>query len=390
MTRQESQTIEVLRLPMALAVVCVHAVSLFPFLEAQTISFQTQCSWYNIVYCLLSERLVNLALPFFFMVSGFLFFQHLDQWSWEMYSNKLKHRIYTLLLPYLCWNILRILSSLFLCFLGAASMHSAWHAFMAWYDGKGGFLHMMWDCFEMNVDRVDWFGFANSSYLPVHMPMWFIRDLMVLSCISPLFFWPLRHWPKLSVFVMTFCLVSGVWIHLPGFSSFSAFYFCIGALLAIHRMHLFPSKTWSVVVLLIVWVISMLYLLNPLTDVGEKWVGLLSCLSVVCGLFAAMGLAGKMIGGKKLNLPTWLGPASFFVFSIHSMQFFLYYSPVQISAHVLMKVFGAETGSSLLIGILFTPMLAFFICMLLFFVMKRFCPWMLGLLTGKRFRIELL
>lgn len=384
MTRQESQTIDVLRLPMALAVVCVHAVSYFPNVEVPVMSFGIPESWCDYVYCLLTKRLVCLALPFFFLISGFLLFQRMDQWDWKTFSNKLKRRIFTLLLPYFCWNFLMILNFAFRCVIKEPNVSSAWQAFMDLYDKNGGFLHMMWDCFVLNVDREDWLGFANPSYLPVHMPMWFVRDLIVLSCLTPLLYWPLKHWPKLSVLALMFCLISGVWIHFPGFSSFSASYFCFGALLSIHRLSLFPVKTWAVVTLLLLGVFSMVYLLSPLVDNGEKWFGLLACSSVVFGLFAIMGLTGRIIGDKVLNLPSWLGQASFFIFSLHTLPIFLYFSPVQISAHISMKMISADTGFGVLFGFLFTLVLTFCICMTFFFIMKRFCPKMLSVLTGKR------
>lgn len=373
---------------MALAIICVHAVSQFPAAESAPASFSSWHAWYELAYVLLSERLVNVALPFFFLVSGFLFFQHMDKWDWTSYVDKLKRRRFSLLYPYLCWNLLMIVCTLVCCMYGS-SLSAGWQSFVDWFDRKGNLLSMLWCCNVISADRVDWLGFANPSYLPVHMPMWFVRDLIVLACLAPLFYWPLRRWPKVSVLLLLLCSMSGVWIHLPGFSPYSALYFGLGAALSIHRVRLFPTDRKWVGALLLFWIVGMAYMLYPLCDLGAVGFSLLSTASVISGVFALLALTGKCIGTRDLHLPKWIGSASFFVYSVHTLNVLIVYSPVQIVVRLLKSVFDFESGPGLLFGFLLTPLLTLGVCLVIFGVMKKLCPSVLGFLTGERSKKKL-
>ena len=48
------------------------------------------------------------AVPVFFIISGYFFFYQTKAFGKEAYSKKLRKRIKTLLIPYLLWNLLRV------------------------------------------------------------------------------------------------------------------------------------------------------------------------------------------------------------------------------------------------------------------------------------------
>ena len=43
--------------------------------------------------------LFSLAVPAFFMISGYLFFRNLEDWKYPVWKDKLKKRVYSLLIP---------------------------------------------------------------------------------------------------------------------------------------------------------------------------------------------------------------------------------------------------------------------------------------------------
>lgn len=55
------------------------------------------------VYRLFSWGLCTLAVPTFFMFSGYYFFTKLQEWDNRFYLSKLQKRTKTLLLPYVLW-----------------------------------------------------------------------------------------------------------------------------------------------------------------------------------------------------------------------------------------------------------------------------------------------
>lgn len=108
--KQISESISWLRFPLVLMVVFIHSSG---FGEFQTDSFNfsalADINLYDFLRILVSRILCQVAVPLFFIISGYLFYTKFDiqGWSWGIWIKKIKSRTYTLLIPYLSWNILR-------------------------------------------------------------------------------------------------------------------------------------------------------------------------------------------------------------------------------------------------------------------------------------------
>ena len=59
--------------------------------------------WINQSISFFVERIACLAVPGFFMCSGYLFYRNL---TWGNIPEKLKRRVYSLVIPFLIWNVL--------------------------------------------------------------------------------------------------------------------------------------------------------------------------------------------------------------------------------------------------------------------------------------------
>lgn len=64
------------------------------------------------------SRVTHIAVPTFFLISGFLFFVNFQEWSWEGYKKKMSSRVKTLLIPYVFWNIVPFLLMVIAMFAG--------------------------------------------------------------------------------------------------------------------------------------------------------------------------------------------------------------------------------------------------------------------------------
>ena len=73
------------------------------------------------------------------------------------------------------------------------------------------------------------------STSPANVPMWFIRDLMVIVLFSPLVYYSVRK-SGLFLIVLLLCYIFNVWIPLSGFSVTSYFFFSIGAFACIKNI----------------------------------------------------------------------------------------------------------------------------------------------------------
>ena len=80
---------------LCILVVCIHAQNMHIFIEP--------VAWINHAISFLVERIACLAVPGFFMCSGYLFYRNL---TWKKVTEKLKRRVFSLVIPFLIWNLL--------------------------------------------------------------------------------------------------------------------------------------------------------------------------------------------------------------------------------------------------------------------------------------------
>ena len=110
----DSQVIHTLRFPLVCLVVVIHSFSFMEGWEVSQmdLSHLTGADFYSLFCISLSMTLAHIAVPTFFVISGYLFFMDLRQWDWQVYGAKLNKRIFTLFIPYLVWNTLYVLDVL--------------------------------------------------------------------------------------------------------------------------------------------------------------------------------------------------------------------------------------------------------------------------------------
>lgn len=94
--KQISESISWLRFPLVLMVVFIHSSG---FGEFQTDSFNfsalADINLYDFLRILVSRILCQVAVPLFFIISGYLFYTKFDiqGWSWGIWIKKIKSRI---------------------------------------------------------------------------------------------------------------------------------------------------------------------------------------------------------------------------------------------------------------------------------------------------------
>jgi surface polysaccharide O-acyltransferase-like enzyme len=101
-TKDISDRIQFLRFPLVVAIVFIHSGAIFLSAEDQ-FSQHYSFSVKFIIY-LISGIFARVAVPLFFIISGFLFYRNFD-FTFKNYILKIETRIMTLFVPYLFWNI---------------------------------------------------------------------------------------------------------------------------------------------------------------------------------------------------------------------------------------------------------------------------------------------
>lgn len=93
-----STTLDILKVTMSVLVITIHFT-----LPCNDTTYHSMQLYVRTVIC-------GIAVPTFSCISGFLFFRKFEGWKWDIYGLKVKRRISSLLIPYLCWNLLSLSS----------------------------------------------------------------------------------------------------------------------------------------------------------------------------------------------------------------------------------------------------------------------------------------
>lgn len=260
-----------LRFPMIILVTYAHS---YGRVADDFVWLYSDWDMYELLKLLISQTLVKVAVPVFYIMSGYLFFCHLEQWKWDVWRQKMMRRGLTLLLPYLFWNLLM-----------ALKLHDfSWYIFLE----------------------------------PANMPLWFLRDLMVVSLFTPAIFWGVRHlgfWLLAALAVIYF---AGTRETTPGLSAYAICYFMLGAFLSIRRMDLIATMRHSEIPAYILsFLLAVAMLLTYHTSVFHHLMlafRLFGAISVFC-------LASRMMTLTDYRIPKVVCDSSYFIYLAHYVFF---------------------------------------------------------------------
>ncbi len=101
---KESKTIENLRVILCFMILLIHV----PFLVKNQEDIVYSNGIIYTTYILFKRGLLSAAVPIFFFISGYLFFLNVENFNHHAYIKKLNKRLYSLLIPYIVWNIIYI------------------------------------------------------------------------------------------------------------------------------------------------------------------------------------------------------------------------------------------------------------------------------------------
>lgn len=242
--------------------------------------------------------LLRLAVPAFFAMSGFLFFRGFTP-SLQGYRSKFKSRIHTLLIPYLVWNLVAFFILLIKASPALAAQFPQYQNF---------------DFSILNILKGFW-SIPNSVY-PYDMPLWFIRNLIVIQLFTPLTGILLKYCKIYSIAIVFFSELIYYYFYIPTYSVPSSFlYFFCGAAFARYLPELVENSRyiylWAIVYLLIA--IPYLYSMQLNIDIPG-----LAEIRMICGIILIMKIASAMSEGG-IKAPQLMQNSAFFVYVFHGL-----------------------------------------------------------------------
>lgn len=258
---------------------------------------------YEVLKIVVSQTLVKVAMPTFFVMSGFLFFANVEKFNKEIYWQKIGRRVKTLLIPYIIWNLL---------------------------------MAVKLKTFNLSI-----------FWMPANMPLWFLRDLMIVSLLTPIIYIGVK---KLNYWLFVLLLpiyLTGIWAIQPGLNPYAICFFTLGAYLSIRRINLVEvsSKLEKTA-----YFLSVLLALAMILTFPTIAYSLLTLCFRVVGVVAVFCLSHRILSRTTKRIPKTACDASYFIYLAHYVFFFSFIDMTFFS------LFGTSTAS-LCIHYLLCPLL---------------------------------
>lgn len=373
----QSKAIDFLRFPMAVMVVFIHQPSQLVTVRGEGDLLS------NIVVSASSHVLAHIAVPLFFFISGFLYFYNLREWDNRVYIAKTKKRIKTLFVPYICWNIICWLVSLFILLSSTILMGKPISRLNEFIENTGSY-HIFWDISHWE-GSLRLFGLLEPSEItgPYHLPLWFLRNLIVLVLCTPIIYYLINRAGKWFLGLLCLCYLSNTWIaysplHVTGF-----FFFSLGGYLSINHINIIDVfgnyRKFTYCFTVIIGGIC----------VGADVMTLSSLFSILLPLFRLLGVVSTYCimyqlieSGRYTTQIPILAQASFFVFASHYILINHYGGLAIKKLFSLSLPFAPHVAH--IIGYLVIPVVVSLLCVCIYAVMKKYMPTCLSMLTGGR------
>ena len=348
-TDLQSKTIDCLRFPMAVAVVVLHQGS--DSIVGATGALRCLCVFF-------SEGICRLAVPLFFFVSGYLFFNNLNDWSWTAWRVKIRHRVKSLFIPYFLWN-----SIAFLVFWGFSFHLGNGMSFCQYFHKVGG-VQLFW-----NTGSGIPFG---GTVFPLDSPLWFIRDLMVYTLLTPVIYTFIK-----GMGLTGYVVVLGIFVIVSGLIPEGFVFFLTGSVLQINGKNI-VRIIWDKRIFFYTFASVFLIALLITSGYSQYWSRFFKILFLFFGIGASFCVMASLILKDLIRNHSFLVRSSFFIFASH--RILIHQSLVSpLVNHILPSSIGWDC-----LEFFITPAIVVLFCLGLFALMELVLPRTTKTLIGER------
>ena len=310
--------------------------------------------WLIYIFSYFYLLLLPARVPTLFIISGYFFFRSQKERNIHFFIDKYKRRVHSLLLPYLFWNAIVIM----LMYLRYDIILDNDYSLT---DYLSGF----------------WSSTINDNGLPANNPLWFMRDLMVVTLLTPVIYGLTKgKYGVLTIFFLAACYVINIKIPVCGISFEAILFFSVGAYLAIHNVNITSiPKYWGIVMLLLYVPIQVF--MNGLTS-DCKYLYCFDLLTNCIKITAVLYLVSLLFKRGVLKPTPRLGKMSFLLYALHG----IIVGPIIMLLYILS---GRTDNPLLLLGIyILTPIIILVVAIVLYNVLTKFTPNIAKVVTGNR------
>lgn len=337
-----SRTVSFLRFPMIFFILYLH-VTVRGWSDGHMVGTESfEC--YEAVRFFFVESVSRIFVPCFFFISGFLFFYYSD-FNRAVYCRKMRRRFRTWVVPYLFWNS-------FVIVLYLLGQNFVPELMSGQFGDFGEFSVKEWLMCFWNIHG----GF------PINLPLWFLRDLIVLSVFSPLVYFVVR-WGRYWVVGLT-ALLWFLW-GTPTNCFVGLFFFTAGAWLGVKRIDFVEQ--------LLPWRVPFVLLYGCLMILGVsmRWNGLdsgiyLQKAGILFGLCAVFSWTARL-----LERHSWknrlLERSSFLVYAYHGL-------PLLFLSKLSVYLFHPDASWQLVILFFLLPWIVSVVGVAIYYLLDRYLP----------------
>lgn len=338
---KEIELLSRLRVPLLFGVVFIHSncVAFLPEGRGLLTAFNAFMKVWN--------PILELMVPTFFFISGYLFFRS-GLLTVTSFRNKLKARARSLLIPYLIWNIIGFLLAWIKSGMSVAdpayqqAFTSVWNVLM-------GFFAMP------------------HTGAPYDMPLWFIRNLMVIVLLTPVINLLFRYLKFGAICVILAIVVMTASI-IPFEITSSFWYFSLGASIPLLKLSLNADPKKFPVVALMFVALLMVYISGHIISAL-----VFNSLGIFFLIFAAAWISDRSKVSENVDRSV-----SFFVYAFHGLYAFLI-------DRLIIRFFPPD-------GVSFIAFIDYFLAFLIisgisfacYKIGKKVCPGIIRIMCGNR------
>ncbi len=351
-----SERLSTIHFPLIIGVVFIHAYHTEVVLSNDTIGVANTGYWVDFCRDLISQGLARIAVPLFFLISGYFFFLGFT-FSVENYRKKICSRVKTLLIPFLFWNITTLL------LLSLAQYIPATQVF---FSGRNA-----------PIATFGIFDYFNAIFginkLPISYQFWFIRDLMVMVLFTPAIYLFLSKAPKVLLLVFFSIWFLNIWpIYIPSAPAFVFFY--AGAYFAHSNTNLFSLDRFGSLILPV-------YLVTLLIDTVTKdyiFNSYIHSIGILLGISSTLYITKAIVETTYLKkFLLWASGCSFFVFAVHEPL-------LTVARKISYEVLQPINDMSVLSLYFLTPTFVIVFSVIFYMCMKSIMPNFLSVISGGR------
>lgn len=254
----------------------------------------------NFIEHFMGSGLCSVAVPLFYIISGYLFFLSMPKGVLSI-KDKLKKRCRTLLVPYLIANILTFIFYLILGLIATK-------------------VTLIGQAVNFNVlDIISYEGFWGTLYLvfvnpPIAFQLWFVRDLMCVMLISPLIYISIRQLIKMGGGKLWLIIIGLLFVFMYKTIFVTAFvWFSLGSWLSLYKIDLSSQKVhclWAFFFLCLYILYSFCVAYDFLPIEQARFIPLIG----IPAIWLIYDVAIQYINFSKLQ---YLTSCSFFIYLIH-------------------------------------------------------------------------